>query len=110
MAPSGTQDVNAAAITAPNIETALITKEEQAQWDTDALVKALEEANCRHDELVVKHRDTQAAWEKCKVEQREVDTKVRGRLLADAKVRGRLLADAKVRGRLLANAAMAEVR
>ena len=54
MAPAGMQDVNMAVITAPDVKTVLLTEEEQAQWDTDTLVQALEEANCKHNELVTK--------------------------------------------------------
>ena len=86
MAPAGMQGVNAAAVTTPNIETALLTEEEQAQWDTDALVKALEEANRKRDELVNKRHNTQAAQEKRKADQCKADVKVRGRLLVNAAV------------------------
>ena len=59
----------------PNIETTLRTEEEQAQQDTDALMKALEEANRKHKELVSKRHDAQAAWEKCEADQHKVDVK-----------------------------------
>ena len=42
-----------AAVTTPNDEAVLFAAEEQAQRDTDALVKALEEANCRCDKVAV---------------------------------------------------------
>ena len=86
MAPAGMQGVNVAAVTAPDIKTALLTEEEQAQWDADALVKALEEANHKHEELANKRHDAQATWEKCEADQCEVDVKVRGRLLVNAAV------------------------
>ena len=57
-----------AVVTVPNVEIALLAKEEQAQQDANSLVKALKEANHKHDELANKRHDTQAAWEK-----REVD-------------------------------------
>ena len=60
MAPAGTQGTNTAVVTAPDIEMALLTKEAQAQQDTDALVKALEEANCKCDELANNRHNTQA--------------------------------------------------
>ena len=86
MTPAGTQGVNTAVVTMPDDEVVLLAKEEQAQWDTNTLVQALEEANHKHDELVTKQHDTQATQDKCEVDQCEVDVKVRGRLLANAAV------------------------
>ena len=86
MTPANTQDVNMAAVTMPDIEMTLLTEEEQAQQDADALIKALEEANHKHEELAGKRCDAQAAQEKCKVEQHEADMKMRGKLLANAAV------------------------
>ena len=45
MTPTNTQGMNVAAVTAPNIETMLLTEEEQAQWDSNDLVKVLEDTN-----------------------------------------------------------------
>ena len=84
--PVGTQGANAAAVTVPDIEVMLLAEEQQVQWDTDDLVKALEDANRKWEELANKRRDVQAAWEKREVDQREVDAKVRGKLLANAVV------------------------
>ena len=42
-----------AAVTMPNDEAILFAAEEQAQRDTNALVKALEEANCKCDKVAV---------------------------------------------------------
>ena len=64
----------------------LLAEEQQAQQDTDDLVKALEEANYKCEELVNKRRDAQATWEKREVEQHKMDVKVRGKLLANAAV------------------------
>ena len=64
LAPAKTQGADTAATTAPNIEATLLAEEQQVQWDTEDLVKALEEANRK----------------------REVDAKVRGKLLANAAV------------------------
>ena len=83
MAPAGTQDVNTAAITMPDNKMVLLTEEGQAQQDANALVQALEEANCKCNELAMEQCDAQATQEKHKVDQSEVDTKVRGRLLAN---------------------------
>ena len=78
--------MDAAAVTAPDIEATLLAKEQQVQWEADDLVKALEDMNCKHEDLVNKRRDVQAMQEKHEVEQREVDAKVRGKLLANAVV------------------------
>ena len=83
MAPANMQGTNMAVVTTPDVEMALCAKEEQAQQDADALVKALEEANCKRKELANKIHDAQAAQEKHEVDQREADAKVRGRLLAN---------------------------
>ena len=52
--PAKTQGVDAAAVTAPDIEAMLLAEEQQVQWDTDDLVKALEDANRKWEELVNK--------------------------------------------------------
>ena len=75
-----------AAITALDIEVTLLTKEQQVQWDMDDLMKALEEANRKCENLAKKRQDAQVAREKRKADQREVDAKVRGKLLAIAAV------------------------
>ena len=84
--PVKTQGTDAAATTAPDIEATLLAEEQQVQQDTDDLVKALEEANHKREDLVKKRWDVQVAREKCEAEQREADTKVRGKLLANAAV------------------------
>ena len=84
--PAGAQGADAAAITAPNIKATLLAKEQQVQQDADDLMKALEEANRKHEDLTKKRQDVQVAWEKREVDQREADTKVRGMLLANAAV------------------------
>ena len=86
IARAGSQGADVAAVTAPDIEETLLTKEQQVQRDTDSLVKALEEANRKCIVLANKRRDAQVAWEKCEAEQHEVDVKVRGKLLANAAV------------------------
>ena len=91
---------NAAAVAAPDIETTLLTEEEQAQQDANALVKVLKEANRKCEELAGKRHDAQAAQEKREVEQRE----------AEQREAEQHKADTKVRGKLLANAAVAEVQ
>ena len=83
MAPANTQGMNVAVVTTPDVDIALLAKEEQAQWNADAVVKALEEANCKGNEVANKRCDTQAAQEKHKADQCEVDAKVRGRLCYD---------------------------
>ena len=80
------QGMDAAVTTAPDIKATLLAKEQQVQLDMEDLVKALEVANCKREDLTKKRRDTQVAWEKCKAEQREVDAKVRGKLLTNAVV------------------------
>ena len=82
----GTQSADPAAATAPDIEAALLAKERQVQRDAEDLVKALEEAHCKHEDLANKRQDAQVTWEKCEVEQREADAKVQGKLLANAAV------------------------
>ena len=84
--PAGTQGTDVAAVTAPDIEATLLAEEQQVQRDTDDLVKALEEANRKREDLANKRRDVQVAREKHEVEQREADVKVRGKLLANAAV------------------------
>ena len=84
--PAGMQGVDPAAVTAPDIEVTLLAEEQQAQRDTDDLMKALEEVKRKCKDLANKRRDTQVAWEKREAEEREVDAKVRGRLLANAAV------------------------
>ena len=86
MAPADMQGMNAAVVTAPNIKTTMLAEEQQAQQDADKLVKALEEANCKCEELANKRQDAQATWEKHEVEQCEAEAKVRGKLLANATV------------------------
>ena len=80
------QGTDAAVTTAPDIEAMLLAEEQQVQQDAEDLVKVLEEANRKHKDLVKKRRDAQVAWEKCEAEQREVDAKVRGKLLTNAAV------------------------
>ena len=84
--PTGTQGADAAAVTVPNIEATLLAEEQQVQRDADDLVKALEEAKRKCEDLVNKRRDAQVAREKREAEEREADVKVRGRLLANAAV------------------------
>ena len=84
--PAGTQGADAATVTAPDIEATLLTEEQQAQRDTDDLVKALEEAKRKRKDLANKRWDAQVAREKREAEEREADAKVRGRLLANAAV------------------------
>ena len=86
MAPVNKQGANTAAGTIPDIEMSLLAEEQQAQWETDNLLKVLEEANRKCKDLVNKRCDVQAAWEKHEADQREADAKVRGKLLADAAV------------------------
>ena len=82
----GTQGADTAAATAPDIEVSLLAEEQQAQRDTEDLVRALEEAKRKRDDLANKQRDAQATQEKREADQREADAKVRGRLLANAAV------------------------
>ena len=84
--PAGTQGADVAAVTAPDIEETLLTKEQQVQRDTDSLVKALEEANRKRVDLANKRWDAQVTREKRKADQCEADAKVRGKLLANAAV------------------------
>ena len=86
LAPVKTQGVDAGAATAPNIEATLLAEEQQVQRDAEDLVKALEEANCKCEDLAKKQRDAQVAREKREAEQCEADAKVRGKLLANAAV------------------------
>ena len=48
------QGMNAAVVTVPNIETTLLAKEQQVQQDADDLVKVLEEANRKCEDLAKK--------------------------------------------------------
>ena len=100
--PAGTQGADAAAVTVPDIEVTLLAEEQQAQWDADDLVRALEEAKRKREDLASKRRDAQVAREKRKAEQHEADAKVRGRLLANAAV-------AEVRRRFLRQAEKARM-
>ena len=86
MTPAKTQGTDAAVTTAPDIEATLLAKEQQVQQDAEDLVKALEEANRKHEDLAKKWWDAQVAWEKHEAEQREADAKVRRKLLANAAV------------------------
>ena len=86
-----------AVTTAPDIEVTLLAEEQQVQRDAEDLVKALEEANRKREDLAKKRQDAQVAWEKCEAEQCEVDAKVRGKLLANtavAEVRRRFMRQA----------------
>ena len=100
--PVGMQGADAAAVTAPDIEASLLAEEQQAQRDADDLVRALEEAKRKREDLVNKQRDVQVAQEKREADQREADAKVRGRLLANAAV-------AEVRHRFLRQAEKARM-
>ena len=95
--PAGTQGTDAATVTVPDIEATLLAEEQQAQRDADDLVKALEEAKHKREDLANKRRDVQVAREKREAERCEADAKVRGRLLANAAV-------AEVRHRFLRQA------
>ena len=79
------QGANVAAVTMPDDkEAVLLAAEEQAQWNTDNLVQALEEAKHKCDKLATKRCNAQATREKREADQHEADVKVRGRLLANA--------------------------
>ena len=54
MAPADMQGTNMAAVTTPDDEAFLFATEEQAQWDADTLVQALDKANCKCNELATK--------------------------------------------------------
>ena len=86
LAPAKTQGVDAGATTAPNIEATLLAEEQQVERDAEDLVKALEEANRKCEDLAKKWWDAQVTWEKREAEQHEVDAKMRGKLLANAVV------------------------
>ena len=75
-----------AAITTPNIEATLLTEEQQVQCDADDLMKALEEANRKCEDLAKKQWDAQVMREKHEVDRHEADVKVRGKLLTNAVV------------------------
>ena len=78
--------MDVAATTAPDIEATLLAEEQQVQRDAEDLVKALEEANCKREDLAKKRQDVQVAREKREAEQREADAKGRGKLLTNAVV------------------------
>ena len=59
--PAGMQGADAAAVTAPDIEVTFLAEEQQVQQDADDLVKALEEANHKREDLANKRWDTQVA-------------------------------------------------
>ena len=84
--PAGTQGTDAAAASAPDIEASLLAEEQQAQQDADDLERALEETKRKREDLANKRQDAQVAREKREADQREVDAKVRGKLLANAAV------------------------
>ena len=84
--PAKTQGTDAAATTAPDIKATLLAEEQQVQWDAEDPMKALEEANRKREDLTKKWQDVQVAWEKREAELREVDVKVRGKLLTNAVV------------------------
>ena len=86
LAPEKTPGTDAAVTTAPDIKVTLLAEEQQVEWDAEDLVKALEEANRKREDLAKKRRDAQVAQEKCEAEQREADAKMRGKLLANAAV------------------------
>ena len=86
LAPAKTQGADAAATTAPDIEATLLAEEQQVQRDAEDLVKALEEANHKCEDLAKKWQDVQVAQKKCEAEQHEADAKVRGKLLTNAAV------------------------
>ena len=66
--PAKMQGMDAAAVTAPDIEATLLTEEQQVQRDADDLVKALKDVNRKRVELANKQQDTQAMWEKHKAD------------------------------------------
>ena len=85
-------------------------EEQQAQRDADDLVRALEEAKHKREDLANKRRDAQVAREKREADHREADMKVRGRLLANAavaEVRCRFLRQAE-KARMVAEKLQAE--
>ena len=86
LTPAKTQGTDTAVTTAPDIEATLLAEEQQVQRDTEELVKALEEANCKCEDLAKKWWDVQVAQEKREAKQHEADAKVRGKLLANAVV------------------------
>ena len=86
LTPAKMQGADAAVTTAPDIEVTVLAEEQQVQRDAEDLVKALEEANRKREDLVKKQQDAQVAREKREAERREVDAKVRGKLLANAAV------------------------
>ena len=78
--------MDTAATTAPDIEATLLAEEQQVQQDAEDLVKPLEEANHKREDLTKKRQDAQVAREKREAEQHEAYGKVRGKLLANAAV------------------------
>lgn len=86
MAPTGLQDMNAAVTVVLDVKQLLLTEEEQAQQDADNFRQAFEDANHKCEELAGKQHEAQAAQEKRKADQHEVDVKVRGHMLVDAAV------------------------
>ena len=52
--PAGTQGADAVAVSVPDIEATLLAEEQQAQQDADDLVKALEEAKRKREDLANK--------------------------------------------------------
>ena len=52
MAPASSQDTKTAAIAAPNNKRIFLTKEEQAQWDTNTLRQVLEEVDHKCDMML----------------------------------------------------------
>ena len=110
MTPAKTQGADTAVTTAPDIEVTLLAEEQQVQRDADNLVKALEEANRKREDLAKKWRDVQVTRGKRKAEQHEADAKVRGKLLANAvvaEVRRRFVRQAD-KARLVAEKLQAE--
>ena len=59
LTPAKMQGADVAVTTAPNIEAMLLTEEQQVQRDTEDLMKALKEANRKHEDLAKKRRDAQ---------------------------------------------------
>ena len=86
LAPAKTQGADVGAATAPDIKAMLLAEEQQVKRDTEDLVKALKEANRKHEDLTKKRRDVQVTCKKCEAEQCEADAKVRGKLLTNAVV------------------------
>ena len=64
----------------------LLKRSRPSGTDTDDLRQVLEDANCKHNKLVVKSLEAQTTQEKRKAAQHEADMKVRGCMLEDAAV------------------------